>query len=80
LDDPGRERTGRGEESDRLHADPELIDDLEEYQGQDDGLGVVDRVGDGQQAERAHRVDVRGDHPPIVPHRRPLASGPDRPM
>ena len=44
------------------HPDPELVDDREEDQRQQDGLGVVDRVGHGQQAERAHRVDLDGRH------------------
>ena len=40
LDDPGQERADRGEEGDRFDADAELVDDAEEDQRQDDGLGV----------------------------------------
>ena len=82
-----------GEERDRLDADPELVDDREEDQRQDHRLGVVDRVGDREQAERAHRPDVDGvtwrpSAPPaaegadrlrILPHRRPERGGPPRP-
>ncbi len=56
-------------------ADPELIDDLEEDQRQDDGLRMVDGVGDRQQAERAHRADLGGGHPRMVPHRWPIRLG-----
>ena len=58
LDEPGREGAHCGQERDRLHRDPELIDDREEDQRQQDGECVVDGVGDRQQAERATRPDV----------------------
>ena len=64
---PGQERPDGRQEGDGLHADPELVDDLEEDQRQDDGLGVVDRVRHGQQAERPHRVDRDGRHGGMVP-------------
>ncbi len=58
LDHARREAADRRQEGDRLDAHPELVDHLEVDQRQDDGLGVVHRVGDGQQPERARRVDL----------------------
>ena len=60
LDRAGGERTGRGEEGDDLDADPELIDDRQEDERQQDGLGVVDRMGDRQEHERAIRMHIVG--------------------
>ena len=69
LDHPRGEGPERGEERDRLHADAELVDDLEEDQGQDDGLSVVDRVRHREQPERTIWVDLLVGHPRMVPHR-----------
>ena len=57
LDEAGGDGGCRREERDGLHADVVVEDDLEEDQRQDDSLRVVDGVGDGQQRQRAHRVD-----------------------
>ena len=58
LDEPRDDRPERGEVGDLALADPELVDDLEVDQRQQDGVRVVDRVGDDEQPERAHRPDV----------------------
>ena len=67
LDRAGQERPDGGQEGDGVDADPELVDDLEEDERQDDGLGVVDGMRHRQQAERPHRVDGDGRHGRMVP-------------
>src|SRR3972149_6940730 len=59
LDEPGPDRPGRGYERDRLDPHVELVDDRQEDQRQDDGLGVVDRMRDREQPEGPGRVDGR---------------------
>jgi hypothetical protein len=59
LDDTRRDRARGSDERDRLHADAELVDDPQEDQRQDDGLRVVDRMGDGQQPQRPTGTDRR---------------------
>ena len=87
LDHARGERPDGGEEGDRLHSDAVLVDDLEEDERQDDRLGVVDRVRHGQQAERAHRVDLDRRHAGMVTHvglrgwaNQQGVSGSDRPL
>src|SRR5258706_251479 len=60
LDQAGAHRAHRRQEGDRLDADMELRDDEQEDRRQDDRLGVVDRVRDGQQPEGPPGVDPRG--------------------
>jgi hypothetical protein len=60
LDRTRGDRPGGGHERHGADADPELLDDLEEDEGQHDSLGVVDRVGQRQQPQRPLRMDLVG--------------------
>ena len=57
LDHPRREGADRGEDRDRLDADPVLVHDLEVDQGQDHRLGVIHGMSDAEQPQRPHRPD-----------------------
>jgi hypothetical protein len=60
LDQPRADGADRGQERNGLDADVELGDDEEEDRRQDDRLGVIDRVGCGQEPQSSLRPDVDG--------------------